>query len=759
MNSEINVKRSAGHSRLFCAFTAVVLVYSFLAGLRTVTDYDLGWQLSTGRWIVQNHRIPSTDVFSYTAPGQPWIYPVASCLLLYFVFLIGGYSLLSWLGAAACVTTVALLLRRGSLASAMVAILALPRIAARTGPRAEMFTALLFAAFLSLLWEQFSTGRSRLWLLPILMMAWVNLHLGFIAGFALIATYIGCELLEMLFPGERRGLAVSRLKRSWPWLALTIPATLINPWGWNIYVALQRQNAAMAQHGQWINEWAEVSLNWNSWVTLISLRDTKGIFYLLLAVALVCVVLAALRRQPGTALIIVGAAYAGATHVRLQALFACVLIVVGGWILSTTWEVWSPRILDLRMRQIVTAGAAAVLVILAVARSADLVTNRHYLGGTETATFGTGLSWWFPERALAFINQQALPQHIFNYYNTGGFLIWRLGPRYQDYVDGRAIPFGPAIFEKQDRLMAISPDSAEWQREVDRYGINTVVLSLARYDGAAGSLPGFCNSKAWALIYLDEVSAVLRRRSPDTRQLLEQRALDCSTAPLLRDASSNPAIAFNQWANAALILHVLGRQEEALSSSDRALRVFPDSANLHFVRAKIFTAMRMPQPAEREYRIALALEPNDATWASLAQLYQQMGDPNRSFGAMQNAATISPRPHLMLVNLAFLYLEARQPAAALKALDEAEHRAPTQATTNGAFQLDLARGRASAWSALGNAQQAIAQEEAATRIAPDRSDLWRELATLYELNGRMDEAIQARNKAETLHAAERSETK
>lgn len=106
----------------------------------------------------------------------------------------------------------------------------------------------------------------------------------------------------------------------------------------------------------------------------------------------------------------------------------------------------------------------------------------------------------------------------------------------------------------------------------------------------------------------------------------------------------------------------------------------------------------------------------------------------------------------MLVNLAFLYLGSDQPEAALRTLDEAVRRAPSEASTNRLFQLDLARARASAWSALGNAQQAIAEEEAATRIAPERIDLWRELATLYELNGRTNEAIQARNRAETLQA-------
>jgi hypothetical protein len=67
--------------KLRYARIVVALLYAVLAGLRTVNDVDLGWQLATGRWIVEHRQIPSTDVLSYTAAGKPWIYPIGSSLL------------------------------------------------------------------------------------------------------------------------------------------------------------------------------------------------------------------------------------------------------------------------------------------------------------------------------------------------------------------------------------------------------------------------------------------------------------------------------------------------------------------------------------------------------------------------------------------------------------------------------------------------------------------------------------------------------
>jgi tetratricopeptide (TPR) repeat protein len=732
-----------------------VLAYAVLAGLRTVSDFDLGWQLATGRWILQHHQVPAVDVFSFTAQGKPWLYPVGSCLLLYAGFLLGGYAALSWFGAAACVATVALLLRRGSVATAAIAILAIPRIAARTAPRAEMFTAVLFAAFLSVLWEYFLDGRARLWLLPLGMIVWVNLHLGFVAGLALIGAYIGLELLELLFAGERRDKALLRLRQSWPWLLATVAASVLNPWGWNIYAALVRQNRAMAEHSQWITEWAATRLNWSTASAIFELRTPQGAFWALLAAALLGAILAVFRRQFGVFLLLVGATFLGARHVRLQALFACVVVVLSSWLITSALEDFSDKWNDIRLKRILIAGVTALLAILAMVRSADLVTNYTYLRGGDLAVFGPGLSWWFPERAFEFMAREGIPRETLSTYNLGGFLIWRLGPRYRDYVDGRAIPFGPAIFERQFRLLSISPDAPEWTREVERYQINSIVLPIARFNGAVNSLPAFCSSLNWKPVYLDEVAAVFVRQSPENDALIRRFGLDCAKAPLPSGpATTSKVQAFNQWANAAAILNVVGRQAEALSASSNALHIFPESAQIHFMRGQIFTAVGSLHEAESEYRLSLLIDAKDVTWASLASLYRLEGRTAEADRAMRRAIEISSLPHMMLTNLGFDYAREGRGREALGAFDEAVRRAPPGASTNRQFQIDLLRGRAAAWSSMGDPFKALTFEQQAASIGTDRAEIWIELAQLYEIAGRFEEAQQARRRAQKIQTGE-----
>ena len=325
-------ENSSFQRRLFLALGAIALIYAFLAGLRTIKDYDLGWQMATGRWVVQHHHAPPVEAFSYIAQGN-WIYPVGAGLFFYGAYLLGGFALISWIGAAASCGTVALLLRRGSAATAALAILAVPLIAWRTAPRADLFTMVLFAAFLSLLWENYQTGRARLWLLPLLMVAWVNLHLGFSAGLGLIAMYIVTELLESLFGPERRTAALQRLRRAVWWFVATGVATVVNPWGWDVYRALILQQRVIPEHQAWFREWQSVPLNWNVFNSL-ALRDPGETIYLLLAIAVVLGAIALLSDRPGAGIFLLGSTVPAVHYVRMGGVFACVVVVIGGYVLT-----------------------------------------------------------------------------------------------------------------------------------------------------------------------------------------------------------------------------------------------------------------------------------------------------------------------------------------------------------------------------------------------------------------------------------------
>src|SRR5262249_23157982 len=45
----------------------------FVSRRSFLVDQDTFWHITTGKWILAEHAIPTQEIFSHTAPGQPWI--------------------------------------------------------------------------------------------------------------------------------------------------------------------------------------------------------------------------------------------------------------------------------------------------------------------------------------------------------------------------------------------------------------------------------------------------------------------------------------------------------------------------------------------------------------------------------------------------------------------------------------------------------------------------------------------------------------
>jgi len=100
---------------LLGAFTAgrltvfFLLLFPAVSGLRgKIQDYDLWWHLAEGRWIVEHRALPTTDVFSYTAAGRPWLaYSWLAEVLFDGLARRFGLASLLWLQAVVAVLIVA----------------------------------------------------------------------------------------------------------------------------------------------------------------------------------------------------------------------------------------------------------------------------------------------------------------------------------------------------------------------------------------------------------------------------------------------------------------------------------------------------------------------------------------------------------------------------------------------------------------------------------------------------------------------------
>jgi tetratricopeptide (TPR) repeat protein len=674
---------------------AIALLYASFAGLRQVNETDLGWQMATGRYIVQHHHIPSSTLFTYTVPSSPWIYPPFSGVLFYLLFQVGGYGAISWLSALACAAALAISMWRGGRLTATLAILAVPGIAFRTVPRADLFTTVLFAAVFSLLWRYYQDDAIRLWLLPLLMLFWVNLHHGFVAGLALMGAYVFFEIADLLF-AERRSAALRRLRKAIPWFVAAAAATLINPWGAGIFRALSRQDHVTQQLSDFVGEWSSVHFNALAYHQALNPRDPASADWWLMTFALLTIFVSLWLKKIGPAVLIAAVLFESIEHIRFQALLAILVVIIGGNLLPHLQELFlraritaqlgeNDRVsrLSARTSYVLACFCVAALALLAAVRSYDLISNKYYLDAGDTTLFGAGESWWFPEKAVSFLERERLPVNIFHDYNVGGYLTWRVGEAYPDFADGRFVPFAGDIFFQQKTLLSAPPDAPIWQEAGQRWNINTLIFSLSRYAGlGAYPLAAYCHSADWKPVYADHVSIIFLRNRPEYSALLSRLTLDCHRFRLplppaaIGDSWRARAERFNFLMNSASTYYILSRDAEAFSSLDEAASLFPDNSNLHLVKAQLLQANSRFLAAEQEYRQAIHLRPSDDGWFALATLYAAQNRYPEAEQCLRQSISYSQIPYERLRSLGLLYVAMNRPQQARQAFDQAEAASP-----------------------------------------------------------------------------------
>jgi tetratricopeptide (TPR) repeat protein len=773
--NDLCVDRPMYRRYVVVAVAAAALIYAFVAGFRTVHDYDIGWQLATGRWIVHHHQIPSTDVLSYTAKGKPWIYPILSGLIFYTLHSIGGYAALTWLTASASLVTIYLLTRERIAATGVLAIIAVPVIMTRLDPRADLFSTVFFAGLLSILWAYHGTGRGKLWLLPILFLLWVNLHWGFVAGLGLCAGYILGEACEMLF-ATRRNEAKSRLRKALPWLMASALVTFVNPWGIafyrNVFTWINDliAGASAKTAGIITLEYTPLKFNVSALEGALAWRN-PGIsaIWWLLGIACVATVMSVLRKRYGAAILLIVSAAAAIHAYRFQAMFACVVVIVAGAVLSDSLEAmvagWRQRSGGRStMVMQVAAIVCAFFIALAGIRSFDLVSNRYY-ASTLPFEFGTGLSWWYPEKALAFVEREHLAGNIFNPLVLGGYLQWRL-PQHPDFIDGRGRPFEGEVFQASQWLPLQGPESRAWQDASDKYGFSMIVVSISRISGLEyfPKLQEFCRGQAWRPIYLDEVSAVFLRHTPETKSLIDRLQVNCETVrfspPIANKLSMRErADLFNFWTNSAVVYLALARPQDALEATDAAGQLFEASSQLHLERGVAFKMLNNIGEAQKEFRKSVELEPEETNLYELAKLLWIEQHSDEATAALRRAAELSLQPEGLYLDLAYAEIKQRNPNDALAAFDKAA-RFDTQQDDSmpevAELHARVAEGRASAWMLLGDTRRAAEFELEAVKLTPQNAHRWEELGALYQSLGRASDAERAIQKSQELstHAAE-----
>jgi hypothetical protein len=466
-----------------------------------ISDSDFWWHLKTGQYIVEKHSLPVPDPFAYTTATSPlaysgealtrhfnlsheWLSQVAF-YLAYRIAGFGGVVLFrALLLTAFCALAGLVAYRRcGSFYWALAAAFTVATMAKPFAvDRPYIVTFLFLASTLAILeFERY------LWLLPPLFLLWANSHGGFFLGWLVLSAYG----IETLVRGRRATL--------W-WSAAAILASGLNPNGFRIpRILLYYGNSYITAH---LQEWARP--RWR----------VVNEFTVLMAVGALVLLWARRRVRLVDWLLFPPFAVAA-----LMAQRNAILIGLLAPILIASYFPWRPSLPPL------APFAAALLV----------------MGGAIAASAGSffqlrAAEWKYPVGAADFLLDHQVRGPIFNTYEYGGYLIWRLWPNERVFIDGRSL--SESVFQDYSRILFNLDDNAgPTARElVDRYGIQTIVMNTFEHrEGYVYWLaPALADQPAeWKLVYSDPAAIVLMRQPPpgvaplDSARIFDQMEAEC----------------------------------------------------------------------------------------------------------------------------------------------------------------------------------------------------------------------------------------
>ena len=413
--------------KLAVAKIAVIYLIILVASWNRL-DPDFGWHLVVGNYI-REHWVPNYDLYSYTTRGVRWVdHEWGNNVMVSYLYQWGGYGLLVGVFSAIWTASICLFRKRIRLIILVIAVLAtIPYIGVRTTVWGVLGVAILL--------ELIERNSKRAFaIIPLLILVWANLHGSFVIGLAFLAYF---------------GVMRRQLKYIYMFV-ICVAVTLINPYGPRVYEQIANILFDRSVHSQ-ITEWRSFWLTQKTWPFIILWAVGFSLFsknkiknWLALAPLMLIASLSASRYLP----VFVTVALRDIDHY------------------STLYSL--PKKLD-RPRKIII-GLFAVIAISVIVYLLSGVYRRH--------TIDAG----YPKQAVAYLKQHGCRGNLYNDYDYGGYLIWKL-PSVPLYIDGRMPTWRyPSGQSHMTRYFEIHDDPILQKEEFDRYNVQCAILTVGPFD-------------------------------------------------------------------------------------------------------------------------------------------------------------------------------------------------------------------------------------------------------------------------------------
>jgi len=501
----------------------IILLFAMSSGAlapRLLGDASIGWHIRNGELMLRTHSITRVDPFSVTMGGQTWyawewLYDAKIAGIHHWMGLNGVVFFTAVIIALTFALTLRLCLRRGADLPVAALLLALSlgvsmiHLFARPHVLSWLFTVIWFQLLDSSESANLAASPRRLWYLPALMLLWVNVHGGFVLGFALLGLYLLSAAIRYYRSrdGEESRSLAQRSKTLGIVTVASLAASLINPYGYELHVHVYRYLTS-----RWLMNHIDEFLSPNFHGV------AQQCFVAILLITIVA--LAAAHNKPSLSrvLVLLLATYSGLYAARSLPVSSLLftLIVAPLWTQALTdarenenlslrlrafvsrWQEFTGRVrnVELGFRGHLWPAAAVFLGVLVCAHQGRLGTTQWMHAHFDPKHI--------PVQATDTIVERGIREPIFAPDSWGGYLIYRLYPENRVFVDDRHDFYGVDFLRDYLKAIRLTPD---WDKFLNEKHVNWALLP------AGSALANMLEETTqWNVVYRDGTAVLLERK-------------------------------------------------------------------------------------------------------------------------------------------------------------------------------------------------------------------------------------------------------
>ena len=486
----------------------IVILAIILSGKGNLLgDADTGYHIRAGEYIIDNLKVPSHDLFSHITPPLEWTaHEWLSEVILALIHRASGLTGVV-VAMAILIAFVHVILMRFLRSSGISIIVAACIVALSAGAsiihwlaRPHIFSLLLILIWYIILDTYQYKKKNYLYLLLPLMLLWVNLHGGFIAGFMLLGVYIAGNVLMAIFRKEERYEKTSKIKTLAVYFILCLLITLLNPKGYEILLFPFKliSNTFIMDH---VSEF--LSPNFHT--------DLRFEYMLLLMILVFGV--SVLRLNAIEIMLVLVFTHMSLYSARYIPLYAIILSPILGRQIDNLLHEFRERRLIKRILAVSDRTAKtdsmtkfnlwAIMTVIALALMV--------FTGQLTYEFDKKK---LPVDAVRFMQEEKLGGNMFNNDEFGDYIIYAAWPQYRVFFDGRSDMYGKEKMKEYFRIMGIEKG---WEEVLTKYNITWIIFNTK------SPLSSFLLERDdWQLIYSDKIANIFVRRIPVNQAMIDK---------------------------------------------------------------------------------------------------------------------------------------------------------------------------------------------------------------------------------------------